>query len=82
MAFSEVTCMDSLQRSFLPCYSSVTLYNEWSIARNEVYWPLHFSVCDWLLRNHVLQLSSGYSPILSILTGFKQRSFLHVCNAV
>ena len=73
--------LDSLYRYFLHCCLFVRLCNKWSIATNEVQWPPHFSVCDWL-QGHVLRLPC-FLPSLSVVTGFMQRSiFLYVCNTV
>ena len=48
---------------------------EHTVATNDVQWPHHSqSVIDYW--------GTHFSPVFSIVTGFKQRSFLHVCNAV
>ena len=78
-AFLETTWIH-YRESFLYCCLFEMLCNEWSIATNEVQWPPHFQcVKDYWDEHHGFFC---FSPSLFIMTGFMQRSFLHVCDAV
>ena len=71
--------MDSLQGSFLHCYLFVMLFNKLQMKCIR-YLTCHFLIA-WLM-GHALRLPFDFLPALSLVTGFKQRSFLHIYNTV
>jgi len=66
--FSEETWIHCREVSYTFVHF-LMLCNDWSVAINEVQWPPHFSMCNWIWYSFSL-----------LFVWFMERNFLHVCS--